>query len=133
MKTANEINTLMFKVVNESPLKAAINGSVYKSLRPINANKEDVVINTVVSDAELVQTAVCNVNIHVPSLTTPDGKMPNSARFDELSGIANQILKDGHTKYFTYYTENTAQIQEQNRDEWYLNFRIRFRFHNTIQ
>lgn len=132
MLTAEDINTLMFQAINGSPLKASINGKVYKSWRPANSTREDVVVNVVVSDAELIQSAVCNVNIHLPSINAGDGPMPNSARFTALGNTAKPILENGHAKYFTYYTEQTALIKEQNREEWFLNFRIRFHFHNTI-
>lgn len=138
MKTTLDIVNILFGIINTSPLKTAINGGVYKFQRPDKSTKEDVVINAVSSDAEIIQRGVYNINIHVPSVTqTIDGvqqKLPNTARMDALCDIANPILLahwDGERK-FNYWIEFQGVYENDTDKDWYCNFRIIFKQHNTI-
>ncbi|OJV50511.1 MAG: hypothetical protein BGO31_14205 [Bacteroidetes bacterium 43-16] len=134
MITPIEINTIMYQVIKASPLAPAVNGKVYRDRRPNNSKKEDVVTNvvTMTGSLSIIQDAVCNINIHVPSIDIGDGPMPDSARFSQLSSIAAPVLKFGSASHFTFYTESIDLVPEQNNQEWFLNFRIRFKQHNNI-
>lgn len=134
MITVIELTTCIWKIVNASSLKSAITGGVYKNWRPTDSDKEDIVINTIIIDGSesIIQSAVCNVNIHLPSLESAGGKMPHDARFEALNVHAIPLLKEGFGPNFTFWTERTALVKEENKDEWYLNYRIRFKQHNNI-
>lgn len=134
MKVASEITTIMWGEIHNSAIAAAISGEVYKYHRPQDSQLEDVVINTVIADGSesVIQRAVVNVNLHVPAVNTAGGAMPNTARFDTLAAIASPVLKSGHGAMYNYWIENTALIKEEGRDRWYLNIRLRFKYHNTI-
>ena len=124
----------MWGEIHNSAIAAAISAEVYKYHRPQDSQLEDVVINTVIADGSesVIQRAVVNVNLHVPAVNTAGGAMPNTARFDTLAGIASPVLKSGHGAMYNYWIENTALIKEEGRDRWYLNIRLRFKYHNTI-
>ena len=126
MITTLEIATILFSRVNNSVLKTAINGGVYKDQRPTDSNKEDIVVNVVTSDAEMIQRAVGNVNIHVPALSNG---MPNHLRFTLLTELATPVLKEGYGATYNFWTESQGLIESNGF--WYYNFRIRFKQHNT--
>jgi hypothetical protein len=134
MITAVELNTALWKIGQSKGLGSAITGSVYKDWRPSDSKLEDIVINIITIDGSesIIQSAVCNINIHVPSLETKGGLMPNHARFEELNTYIIPLLKEGFGKNFTFWTEQTALVKEENKSEWYLNYRIRFKQHNNI-
>lgn len=134
MLVADEVTTRIFEIINASPIASVITGSVYKDWRPAKSTKEDVVVNTIVMSGSesIIQDATCNVNIHVASLVTADGLMPNNARFTELIAIVKPLLKESHGKDFIFWTEQTTKIKEQGQEHWYLNFRLRLKQHNTI-
>jgi len=129
MTTTTEQTTLLWHIVKASPLAGIISGSVYKLQRPTDSKLEDIVVNAITIDSELVQTGVANLNIHVPDLVNG---MPNTARIEQLESIAKGIILKGWGSNYTFFIENQQTIQDQDAaDNWFINFRIRFKFHNT--
>lgn len=131
MKTTLDITTILFQLLNSSPIKTAINGGIYKDNRPANSTKEDVVVNAITIDADNAQRAAGNVNIHVPSINTSDGPQPNHGRLSSLATITVGVIKEAYGEAYNLWVENQNLIKEPNADSWYVNFRIRFKFHNT--
>lgn len=110
-----------------------INGSVYKMQRPINSDKEDIVINSLPISGSQIQEGVLNVNIYVPDIKlmnsdkTASTFLPNTARMTELSRLAINDLSefwspDGD---YVFELENTGIYPEDN-NQHYINLRIRF-------
>lgn len=134
MITTIQLVTILYKALNtDAYIKNAITGEVYKDWRPATSALEDIVVNAVVMDGSesVIQRAVANVNLHLPSIITQGGAMPDNGRFETLSQIITPVLEDGTAENYNWWIENTATIKEQNKDQWYLNFRIRFKYHNT--
>lgn len=129
MRTTLEQVTELYAIINNSPLKTAIDGDIYKLWRPVDSSLEDVVINSIVIDNELIQTSVANINIYVPGLING---MPNSARMETLAILACNFLKEGTDKRFTFFVESQEIFKEMGLNLWFVNIRIKFKFHNTI-
>jgi hypothetical protein len=124
--------TLLYQLTAGSILKQAISGDVYKFQRPVNSDKEDVVVNPITIDNEMVQSGVANVNIHVPSITTADGVMPNTARLEELEAIGVNLFEYGTGDIYTFYFLSSNTIKEPAKDEWFVNIKVQFKFHTNL-
>lgn len=135
MITATKAEALIWKWVNDSPLKSAINGGVYRNVRPTSSTKEDVVINSIstTGSESLIQDSRLNVNVHVPAILVGGNTyVPNQQRFDAISEVISLNLKEGFNSNFTFWVEQTQLIQVPSTNDWYLNIRIKLKFHNNI-
>lgn len=137
MNTTFDQDTILFQLINGSQLKTAISGCVYKWQRPVDSGVEDVVINSLPLTTESVQLGTANVNIYVPDLTVKVGgkpqQLPNTKRLGELTKIALPILKQGYGANYGFYVTHQTTIQEAEIKQHYINLRIEFRFHKSIQ
>ncbi len=109
-----------------------LTGAIYKSGgRPINSDKEDIVIGSLPINFEQIQQAVININIHVPNLSiniggVQDKTKPNLKRLKELTALVIGIVDD---KYYSDYWFNVQQqhlFEEQGANEYYSNIRLNF-------
>ena len=93
-----EIEDILFGILSASAeLKAALSGGIYtQDERPVNSDKEDVVISDVKLSHEVPQTGTSNVNIHVPdkkiTIDTTEQFKPNRERIRELTAIVLSVI-----------------------------------------
>lgn len=135
MITATQAESIIWNWVNSSPLKSAITGDVYRNVRPANSEKEDVVINSITATGSefIIQDAVLNINIHIPRIQAYGNTMiPNNARFDAISQVVSDHLKEGYHRKLTWWVDYTGVINNELNNESFLNIRIRFKYHNNI-
>lgn len=117
-----------------SDLKGSISGGVYKLSRPLNSDKEDIVINSITLNAAQLQEGVLNVNIHVPNLSinvngVQDNTQPNFSRLKALTALAVSSLSDVWASLGEYnYTpqEPGNPLKEDGIDSYYSNIRVEF-------
>jgi hypothetical protein len=133
MKTTFELETLLWHYLRESAFATELRGGFYKHKRPIGSQAEDVVIVSLPINNLEVQTAVVNVNIHVPNMSLKmqgqvDARMPDLKRLKELADIALPLLKE----YWDPQGDWCFEVQQQNvfEDEdgsnHYINIRLDF-------
>jgi len=127
--TTLDISQILYNRINVNSVKSVISGEVYRDQRPSDSTKEDIVINVITSDSELIQDAVCNVNIHVPKLSSD---LPNHVRMEAIVNVVNPIVEEANGDTYSFYTESQNFIKDPSIQEYYYNFRLRFRYHNTI-
>ncbi|MFB5946124.1 hypothetical protein [Albibacterium profundi] len=134
MISIDEQTTLIYKAVNSSALKSAITGEVEKNWGPTDSDKENIVVVSITTDNSTDQRGITNVNIHVPNIVRnineKDQELPDNKRFKELGDIAKTVLKSGFGANYNYWTESQQLLRNPNTGNWYLNFRIRFKYHN---
>lgn len=132
MYSAIDQDEILYTRIAASPLAAAISGKVYRYQRPVDSNKEDIVINTITIDGEMIQRGVSNVNIHVPSIEVSTGLMqPNLTRFKTLLSLAKPVLEKGFGEKYNFWLLGESLVQEPGKDIWFYNLRIQFKLHNT--
>lgn len=130
MKTTLEIIDILYQVLNVADVKAAITGGVYKASRPMNSKAIDVVIGCLPTNNLQLQTAVANVNIHVPNLTinvggVQDTSQPDFAKLRTLSALVISKLEGGtSTHWFEVQQQNI--FAEHDLREHYSNIRVNF-------
>ena len=131
MITPSKVIDIVYSVISQSPIKAAINGGVYKIDRPLNQSTEDIIINSLSVSNESVQEGIINVNLHVPNLVLGDGGVQdntraNFARLDQLSSIFAPTMDQLFTSGVFFEVQNITIFPEENIPEHFVNFRIIF-------
>lgn len=135
MKTTFDILDIFYPLLNQSALKTAITGGVYKSERPLNSELEDVVIGTLPITTGTVQICVVNVNIHVSDLKLTIGGVeqyqPNIARLKVLAAIAAGILETYVSSNYILFITNLSLLKEETTHQHYINIRVEIQIHKT--
>ena len=115
-------------------------GDLYLYQRPLNSDKEDVVVNTLASvRGEVFQTSIININIYVPNLSVKDDQgikdrtQPDLARLSHLATLAEESLSDVEHYAGEYYfdIEQDLSPEPDGNDQHYIQFRIEFRALNN--
>lgn len=131
MKSSLEAVDLIYGALVPGALKTAITGDIYKQARPLNSEKEDVVINALPVTNQKIQRGLVNVNIHVPNLSIPSGNvidktLPNTARIKALAAIAIGILKEKWGANGDYLLEIESERIFPDGSNHYSNIRVLF-------
>lgn len=130
MKTTFDTNTLLFSLLRESPVSAAINGGIYVGDdRPDDSVKEDIVVNSIdLTQDYLPQIGTSNVNIFVPDkVVTIGGKQQlkaNRTRLKELSNMAIETLRNANITGLKLILVNQTILAEPSVNQHFVNIRI---------
>lgn len=131
MFTEFDQTTILYQIVNASPLMALIDGDIYKYQRPLNSTKKDIVINstTIEGSISVIQRGVANVNFHAPNLS--NGR-PDTLFFQQVSDQGKVFFESYNSEKFNFWADGPGRlIKDESLDQWLMNFRLRFKFHNT--
>jgi hypothetical protein len=127
--TSAEVIDEIYKQLNVSPLKTAINGGIYKLQRPKDSVKEDVVINCLGMDGEQLQKGMVNVNVFVPDIPVNingvQQKQPNFSRLKVLSTLAISEATGRKSGYW-FDKDQDRIFKDDNSEQHFSNIRIRF-------
>jgi hypothetical protein len=94
IQTEGAILNGIFKYIKGSELAASISGEVYKSIdRPVNSDKEDIVIKSLANLPRQRQRTKVNVNIWVPDFQEDGQYHKDGSRCDELEEVAARVLE----------------------------------------
>jgi len=116
-------NRLMAANVIES---AGINGGIFKNRKPKDSQKEDIVVRALTVDAEQIQGAVVNVNIHVPNLKmSRDSTQPDEDRFTAITDIVLAALND-YRGFDYWFTIKVPGLLYPDGDNWFSNIQVEF-------
>lgn len=97
MKSDIEIRDLVYNAIKDSALEQAVvsaGGKLYKSQRPANSGREDIVISVLDGSNGQPQSAVLDVNIYVKDTAQGDDMTENEPRVRELSKLAIELMED---------------------------------------
>ncbi len=132
-KTQDDILDDFMGFVTNSPLKTAITGAIYKdeTFRPINSDKEDILINFLTGLDGQIQDGVVNVHIYVNDIAFQGRKVRDVARCRSLEAIARDVFKRGSLgDYYLPYSD-TIKVFPAENNQHYINVRVRFRFQTS--
>ena len=101
MKTDEEIKTDIYRYIMTTELPKNINGIVKKTKRPLNSDKEDVVISILNNINGQIQTATLNVNIYVQDDRVQNQEEEATGRCTILCKIAEHSLNVIHGKDYS--------------------------------
>lgn len=105
---------------------SSLTGGIFKNRRPKDSLKEDIVIRTLIMNAEQVQEVVININIHVPNLKlTNDSTQPDEDRLSRITDIVVAALKD-YRGYDYWFTIKIPGIPYPDDNNWFSNIQVEF-------
>jgi hypothetical protein len=134
-KTSLDVENILYSEVKNSLLITGpkkITGGLYKSKRPINSTKEDVVINSLPLNRKQLQEGLLNMNVYVPNLEVTQGgvidkSLPDTARLTELAAIASLVVGDINAADGDYsFILQQDNVFEDTNNQHYINLRIEF-------
>lgn len=136
MKQTFDTNEILFALLkSSSAITSSINGGVYVDQRPLNSEKEDITINTIVlsQDSE-PQLGTSNVNIHVPDKTASIGgvqqKVTDNARLKTISGLVLEAIRAAKVQGLKMLVETQSNpLAESEINQHYVNIRISWNIH----
>lgn len=96
MKSDIDIKDEIYNLLKGSELAQAVSGEVYKTRRPKNSTKEDIIIAVVANEGSQKQEAVVNINVYVEDNVIDGQPEEDTIRLRELARKAEATLKDIH-------------------------------------
>ncbi len=128
MKTALNVTTNFYKILNKSELTDLLNGGkIYKEVRPTNSTENDIVINVnFLKDKYKTGVYYGKANINVYAKAQSNGSS-NSALFKLITNkIIELFEKINYCLGSFYFSVDDTQIyNELNQKEWfYFNFKM---------
>lgn len=132
MITTLDAIDFIYQVLVTSPIKEAISGGIYKLVRPISSDKEDIVVNSLPVVNGDLQEGIANVNVHVPNLNintgSQDDTTPDFARMKVLAEMVRAALEDVwlQDESFRFTIQQQHTFYEPETESNYINFRIKY-------
>lgn len=106
---------------------SSLTGGIFKTRRPKDSPKEDIVVRTLALNADQVQEGVINVNIHVPNLKlTSDSTQADEDRFSEITEVVLAALKD-YRGFDYWFTIKVPGLLYPDGNDWFSNIQIEYR------
>ena len=137
MITTLDIIDIVWNKINSSALKNAVSGGIYKIQRPAGSKVEDVVVNSLPINNLDMQSAIINVNIHVPNIKIAvngvnDTFQPDFVRIKTLASVAVPVLTNMWAGDYNFNIQQQQVFSDETAMEHYINFRIDFFNINTL-
>ena len=110
MKSEAEIKSIIYTLLQNSPLKKEITGVITKRKRPLNSSKEDIVISVLASKISQLQPFILNVNLYVKDVKVKDQHEEDSKRVEYLSKILIDFFESTKVRIGDGYM---IELQEQ--------------------
>lgn len=126
-----DIKDELYAWINASELASKVSGKVYKDQRPLNSDKEDIIIAIIARDAGYqMQEATVNVNIYVPDVKRGKEFIENSARLRTLCTEAAGLFEYRHTGN-CIVSLAAQEVFAANGIDWHvINNRLSVRYNN---
>ena len=113
--------------------QTALTGEIRLINQRLSSEKEDIILNTIVANAEQVTEGVYNINIHVPNKknqpsgnpTAKDNTQPNVERMQDIGRVVMEVLDDYRGFDFSIHLETTGEVIPD-KDKWYYNIVLRY-------
>ena len=131
IRTDIDIKDYLYGWLSGSSLADMVTGAVYKDWRPLNSDKEDIVVAVLARDAgSQMQEATVNVNVYVPDVRRGKEAVENTPRLRELCAEAASLLAYRHTGDCIVELAE-QEVMKVNGIDWHaINNRLRVRFNN---
>lgn len=128
--TFDVVDALITVLLADAALKADITGHIYRDgMRPVNSDKEDVVVGTLPITFEQIQRSIANINVHVPTAKiTINGIgnfVPNFVRLKEITARIVSLVNEKYIGDYWFLVQQQSFYQE-NENETYSNIRVEF-------
>lgn len=131
IRTDIDIKDDIFGWLSGSALAGMVSGSIYKDSRPLNSDKEDIVISVLARDAgPQVQYATVNINIYVRDVRRGEEAVEDIPRLRALSSEAAGYL-EYKNEGGAVYELDSQEILSANGADWHvINNQMKIRYNN---
>lgn len=132
MKSDIEIKDAIYAVIKGSALEKTVTGKLKKTKRPINSDKEDIVISILENGSGQKQEAFVNVNIYVPDYIRDGQAEENTIRLRELCRMSYELLFNCRGNDFRIDSSGSKQrVMEVNgKKEHFINNKLLIQISN---
>lgn len=130
MKTDIEIKDDIYNLLKNSALTSAVSGGLYKRLRPINSELEDIVISVLANQNGQMQEAFVNINIYVADNLVGEQYEEDTIRCRQLCRIASEILDLGRGDGFRFTLDSQRVLKVDGRNEHFINNKLFYQQNN---
>ena len=127
MKSDIEIKDDVYKVIKGSILEETITGKLSKTNRPINSDKEDIVISLLDNGKGQIQEAFVNVNIYVPDNIRDGQAEENSIRLRQLCKLSAELLEVQRGENYRFTLDKQRVIEVNGKNEHFINNKLFFK------
>lgn len=130
MKTTFDTDTILYRLLKDSPVKNALSGSIYVGDdRPDDSQDEDIVVNSLeLTQEHLPQVGTGNVNIFVPDVPVTIAGKPqtkaNRIRLKALSELVMQTLRDARIEGLKLIPTGQSTLAEPDVKQHFVNIRV---------
>ncbi len=129
LKDSFDMDSILYRILNESSVKGMISGDIYAGERPLNSEKEDIAINVLtITQDSTPQTGVSNVNIFVPDIDVKISgrtqKVENRKRISTLTKEVLSILRAAKITGISLSVESQNTIAEPDISQHFSNIKI---------
>jgi hypothetical protein len=135
MKQTYDIESIVYQDLKKNQaLTDELNGGIYLGQRPLNSDKEDVVISTIALTQEFKpQLATTNINVHVADKTVAIGgiqqKVEDRVRLKQLSALVLSAIRSSSIQGIKIVVENQSTLTEPDISQHFVNIRINWIIH----
>jgi hypothetical protein len=131
-----DTDDILYTVLTGSTeVKSAVSGGIYVGDRPDGSQLEDITINTLTIPYDRIQSAISNVNIHVPDLRAKikgkEQRKKDRERLRTLSQAVVSALESASVPKALFWVDSQATLSEREIGQHYVNLRIRWNIHNV--
>lgn len=131
MKSDIAIKKDVYLYLKGTTLAAMVTGKLSRRKRPVNSDKEDILISVLAQEGTSEQSAEVLVNVYVADVNIHGQYEENDSRLEEL---AEQASKDMESFYGAdYYCKLNSQriLAAANGQEHVISHRLRYRIVNS--
>lgn len=129
-KTGLQVEADIFNIIKDSPLKSAVNGDVYRDgMRPLNSNKEDIVVSFMTGLAGDIEDGTVTVHIYIPDMDTGSGvKVKNLGRLRTMEALADTVVSSTTGGEYKMTLGSTIQsFKAEDISQHFVDVKIKFK------
>lgn len=130
IRTDIDIKDAIYGWIATTDLATEITGEIYKDKRPLNSDKEDVLIAVIGRDARQIQEAIVNVNVYVKDERRGQEAIEDIPRLRMLCSLCANLFEYSHFGDWICELDSQETMEAGGIDWHIINNRLRLRFSN---
>lgn len=127
MKTDIDIKDDVYGILKGSALVKEVDGELSKRLRPLNSDREDIIISVLANQNGDIQEAYVNVNIYVRDQFNGNQYEEDSKRLRKLCKMAHDLLQVGRGDSFRFTIDSQRVFAVSGKNEHMINNKLLYR------
>jgi len=123
-----EAKDVLYDFIKKSDLSASVDGGLYKDARPLNSDKEDIVIAVIARDAKQLQEFIVNVNIFVADMKRGSEFIENTNRLRTIAKDCIELFSHRCFERYNLYLDSQTIMAVDSKDAHCINNRLTVKF-----